>query len=544
LSTSGIPSNIGDGDLTVTDILRHGSRWHAARSLEVVGAPDQHTLYGDVAGRVAALAHGLGDLGVAPGVTVGSWLWNTREHFEAYFAVPAMGALLHTINPRLSPDQIVFTVNHAADEVLLVDASFLPQLREVVERLPTVRAVVVVGAGDRTLEGWSGTVVAYDDLVAGRATDFAWPALDERSAATLCFTTGTTGDPKGVAYSHRSIWIHALSLCTANAVAVSARDRGYIIVPMFHANAWGYPYATFWAGGDVLLSNRWVDPATVFEAVRTHRPTYSNGVPTVWNEILAHVDAEPGRDLASLDRVVLGGAPIPERLRAGLRRHGVDALQGWGMTETSPLVTLNRPPRAEEDPDPAVRAGMQGRVLAGVDVRLVEPDTGALLPADGAAVGELELRGPWIADSYYRADAADKFRDGWLRTGDVGTLDPLGYVNLTDRAKDVIKSGGEWISSVQLELEIARDPDVLQAAVIGVPDARWDERPCALVVLRPEAVADVGQLRTRLLEVVPKWWVPERWAVLDGLPLTSVGKFDKRAMRARYAAGDLDVVSF
>jgi fatty-acyl-CoA synthase len=538
---TGIPSNIGDGDLTVTNILRHGSQWHAGRSVRTVGV-DGAVRYGDVAGRAAALARGLAELGVRPGSTVGSWLWNTQEHFDAYFGVPAMGALLHTVNPRLSPDQLAYTVNHAGDEVLIIDGSFLPQLLELAGRLPAVRAVVVVGEGDAT--AWPGPVVRYDDLVAGRATDYAWPQLDERSAATLCYTTGTTGDPKGVAYSHRSIWLHALSACTANAVALSSRDCGYVLVPMFHANAWSYPYATFWAGGDLLLSNRWVDPATVVEAVRTHRPTYSNGVPTVWNEIVAYVDADPARDLDSLDRVILGGAPIPASLSAGLRRYGVDALQGWGMTETSPLVTLNRPPRPEENPDPERRAGMQGRVVAGVEIRLVEPDTGEALPADGTTVGELELRGPWIADSYYRAEAPDKFRDGWLRTGDVGTLDPLGYVQLTDRAKDVIKSGGEWISSVQLELEIARHPDVAQAAVIGVPDDRWDERPCALVVLRPGATATVEDLRAGLLETMPKWWVPERWALLEALPLTSVGKFDKRAMRSRFAAGGLEIVRF
>lgn len=533
--TTSIPGNIGDGELTVTNILRHGARWHSGRSVTTVGV-DQPVLFGDVAGRAAALAHGLAELGVGPGSVVGSWLWNTQEHLDAYFAVPALGGLLHTINPRLSPDQLAYTLNHAADDVLLVDGSFLPQLMEVADRLPTVRAVVVVGEGDAG--AWPGTVVRYDDLVSGRATDYPWPALDERAAATLCYTTGTTGDPKGVAYSHRSIWIHALSACTANAIAISSEDRCYVVVPMFHANAWGYPFANFWAGADLLLSNRWVDPATVVEAVRRHRPTYSNGVPTVWNEIVAYVDADPGRDLESLDRVVLGGAPIPETLRAGLRRYGVDALQGWGMTETSPLVTVNRADGTSH------RAGMQGRVVAGVEIRLMQPDTGEELPADGETVGELELRGPWIADSYFRTDAPDKFRDGWLRTGDVGTLDPLGYVNLTDRAKDVIKSGGEWISSVQLELEIARHPDVAQAAVIGVPDDRWDERPCALVVLRPGATTTIEELRARLLETVPKWWVPERWAVLDELPLTSVGKFDKRTMRSRFADGAIDVTRF
>jgi fatty-acyl-CoA synthase len=536
------PSNIGDGDLTVANILRHGSTWHSGRSVRTVGADASQMRYGDVAGQVAGLAHGLHGLGIRAGSVVGSFLWNTREHLEAYFAVPAMGALLHTINPRLSAEQLVFTINRAADEVVIADASFLDRLAEIADRLPSLHTVVVVGdfAAD-PLGDWSGAVLRYRDVMAGQPTEYAWPEVDEKTAATLCFTTGTTGDPKGVAYSHRSIWLHALSLCTANAVALGSRDCGYIITPMFHANAWGYPFATFWAGGDLLLCNRHVDPATVVEAVARYRPTFSNGVPTVWNEILNHVDAEPSRDLGTLDRVILGGAPISRTLRAGLDRYGVTALQGWGMTETSPLITMNRPPRNDEDTDSERRADGQGRVLAGVDIRLVRPDTGEILPADGRAVGEFELRGPWVADSYYGLASDDKFRDGWLRTGDVGTLDPLGYATLTDRAKDVIKSGGEWISSNELELTIARHPDVLQAAVIGVPDDRWDERPCVLVVMRDGAQATPADLRDALIDVVPKWWIPERWVQLDRLPLTSVGKFDKKRMRAIYAEGKLDV---
>jgi fatty-acyl-CoA synthase len=538
--TSPATANIGDGDLTVTDILRHGATWHAGRTVRVVGDDAAELCYGDLAGHAAALAHGLRALGVRPGSVVGSLMWNTREHLETYFAVPAMGALLHTINPRLSAEQLVYTINHAADEVIIADASFLDLLAGIADRLPTVRTVVVAGSYEKN--PWPGETLRHGEVVAGQPTEYPWPRIHERAPATLCFTTGTTGDPKGVAYSHRSIWIHALSLCTANAVALSSRDCGYIITPMFHANAWGYPYATFWAGGDLLLCNRWVDPATVVDAVARHRPTFSNGVPTVWNEILHYLDADPARDLGTLDRVVLGGAPIPRTLRTGLKeRYGVEALQGWGMTETSPLVTLNRPPRPEEDTDPERRADNQGRVLAGVQIRLVEPDTGEVLPADGRAIGEFELRGPWIADSYYRAEAPDKFRDGWLRTGDVGTLDPLGYVTLTDRAKDVIKSGGEWISSTELELAVARHPDVLQAAVIGVPDERWDERPCVLVVLRKGATATPADLREALTGLVPRWWLPERWALLDELPLTSVGKYDKKRMRAMYAAGELAV---
>jgi fatty-acyl-CoA synthase len=535
-------SNIGDGDLTVTNILRHGATWHAGRAVRTVGADDSEMSYGDFAGRAAALAHALTSLGVQRGAAIGSMLWNTREHLEAYFGVPAMGCLLHTINPRLSPDQISYTINHAGDEVLIVDASFLDQLMVVADRLPRVHTLVVVGAFDQSaVSAFAGSAVAYESLLAGAPTEYAWPVLDERSGATLCYTTGTTGDPKGVAYSHRSIWIHALSLCTANAVALSSRDVGYIVVPMFHANAWGYPFATFWAGGDLLLCNRSLDPATVVGAIEKYRPTYSNGVPTVWNDILQYVDADPTRQLESLDRVILGGAPIPQALRDGLRRYDVEALQGWGMTETSPLVTLNRPPRPEEDDASPVRPGCQGRVLSGVEIRLVEPETGEVLEADGTAVGEFELRGPWIADSYFGGDGTEKFRDGWLRTGDVGTLDSLGYVNLTDRAKDVIKSGGEWISSVELELEIVKHPDVVAAAVIGVPDARWDERPCALVVLREGATTPLSEIKQGLAAAMPKWWLPERWTVVDALPLTSVGKHDKRRMRALYAEGALEV---
>jgi fatty-acyl-CoA synthase len=535
-------SNIGEGRLTVGNILEHGARWHADRVVTTVGRPASVS-FAAVRARAARLASGLAGFGVGPGTPVGSLLWNTHEHLEAYYGVPAMGALLHTINPRLFPAQIAYTINHAGDEVLIVDASFVGDVAAILPSLRTARVIVLVGDADPSmLMGWEGEVCPYEDLLASGSEAYAWPDVDERAAATLCFTTGTTGDPKGVAYSHRSIWIHAMSLCTANAVAVSSRDHGYIIVPMFHANAWGYPYANFWAGGDLLLCHRTLDPASIVTAIETHRPTYSNGVPTVWNDVLAYLREHPGHDISSLDRVVLGGAPIPRGLREGLRDdYGIAALQGWGMTETSPLVTLNRPPRDNEDTDPDARADQQGRVLAGVDVRLVEPETGEPLPADGATVGELELRGPWIADSYYGVDAPEKFHDGWLRTGDVGRLDSLGYVELTDRAKDVIKSGGEWISSVQLELELAKHPDVLEAAVIGVPDERWDERPCALVVLRPGATVTTDELRTFILAAVPRWWLPERFVVLDALPRTSVGKYDKKHMRTLYAAGELDV---
>jgi fatty-acyl-CoA synthase len=403
---------------------------------------------------------------------------------------------------------------------------------------------VVNGAVDQALfEGAGKNVLSYEHLLDGQSEHRAWAEVDERDAASICFTTGTTGNPKGVAYSHRSILLQAMSSATQNALRVGREDRMLVVVPMFHATAWGYPYTGFWFGADIVLPDRFLKPPEIVRAIAEERITFANGVPTIWQDVLRLLRREAGHDLSSLRRIVIGGAAVTRSLlEAYDAQVGVPILQGWGMTETSPLVTVAWPP-TDAAPEEALSARVsQGRVLAGVDIRLVNPDSLEVLPADGQTVGELELRGPWISGGYLGEEGDDKFHDGWLRTGDVGTLDPDGYVRLTDRVKDVIKSGGEWISSVELEDVLIGHPEIAEVTVIGVPDQRWDERPCAVVVATEGATLDAEALRRWLAGRVARWWIPERWVFVDDIPRTSVGKLDKKLLRSRYAAQQLDVI--
>jgi len=538
-------STMGDDQpLTVTAILEHGASWHADR--EVVTAIDETTVsrlsFAQIGARAAQLAHALRALGIEGDDRVGTYLWNNAEHLEAYLGVPAMGAVLHTANIRLFSDELVYTVSHAGDKVLLVDSDLLPALTSSLPRMPTVQALIVRG-DQPSIDVGSLPVYSYDELVRSQPTDFAWPQLDERSAAAICFTSGTTGNPKGVAYSHRSIYLHALSLCTANAVGLNASDRGMIVVPMFHANAWGYPHATFWCGGDLILPHRFLKPDQLVPLMERERPTFVNGVPTIWIDVLRYLREHPDADVSSISRVVVGGSATPQALMAAFRdEYDIPLIQGWGMTETSPLVTLARPRRGNQGPEAVADVLSQGRVLPGVELRLVHPETLAPIPNDGRSIGELELRGPWVSTSYLSDDDPAKFHDGWLRTGDIGTVDPDGYVRLTDRAKDVVKSGGEWISSIALEAEVAAHPQVAEAAVIGVPDDRWGERPCVVVVAAAGAGVAADELREWLDGRVARWWLPERWVFADAIPRTGVGKYDKRLLRGQYAAGELAVI--
>jgi fatty-acyl-CoA synthase len=548
-----VKSTMGDDlPLTVTSILRHGATWHGDR--EVVTAEDEpgvgqpstsRVSYEEIAAGAAQLAHALRSLGIDGDDRVGTYLWNNREHLEAYLAVPAMGAVLHTANIRLFTDELVQTVNLAQDRVLLADADLLPTLAPALGRMPTVRAVIVRGQPAPDYDEVDGVAVyRYDDLVRSQPGEFAWPDLDERTAAAICFTSGTTGVPKGVAYSHRSIYLHSLSLCTANAVALSASDRGLIVVPMFHANAWGYPHAIFWCGGDLILPHRFLKPDQLVPLMETERPTFVNGVPTIWIDVLRYLREHPDADVSSVTRIVVGGSATPRPLMQAFRdEYDIPMMQGWGMTETSPLVTLARPRRGHVGDAALADALSQGRVLAGVELRLVHPETGAPVPHDGRSIGELELRGPWITASYLSEADPGKFHDGWLRTGDIGTLDPDGYVRLSDRAKDAVKSGGEWISSIGLEAEVAAHPEVIEAAVIGVPDDRWGERPCVVVTLAPGSAVTGEDLRDWLDGRVARWWLPEHWVFAEAIPRTSVGKYDKRLLRSQYAAGDLHVIT-
>lgn len=534
-------STMQDFPLTITTIMRYGA--DAFGDVEVstwTGDGSRRRGYAEIGERAARLAGALRGLGVDGDQRVATFMWNNTEHLEAYLAVPSMGAVLHTLNLRLFPDQLVYIANHAEDYVVIVDGSLIPLLAGVLPQLKTVRHVIVVGEGDTSpLDGAGKELHSYEDLLAAAPPTFDWPEIDERSAAAMCYTSGTTGNPKGVVYSHRSAYLHSMAASTGNAIGLSASDRVLPVVPMFHANAWGLPYAAVMAGAALIMPDRFLQAEPLVRLIETERPTVAGAVPTIWADVLRHTK-EHGSDLSSLRLVPCGGSAVPEALMRGFDEIGVRIVQAWGMTETSPVATVAHPPPGSSGEEAWQARISQGRVLAGLEMRIVG-DGDVVLPNDGEAVGEVEIRGPWITGAYYKDEDPDKFHDGWLRTGDVGTLSPGGFLTLTDRAKDVIKSGGEWISSVELENHLMAHPDVLEAAVVGVPDDRWQERPLASVVVREGATVTPEQLREFLTGRVAKWQVPERWTFIEEVPKTSVGKFDKKVLRRRYADGELEV---
>ncbi|APY90931.1 fatty acid--CoA ligase [Streptomyces alfalfae] len=544
-------STMQDVPLTVTRILRHGSTVHGTSQVITWtgdGAPQRRS-FREIGERTAQLAHALrDDLGVTGDECVATFMWNNAEHVEAYYAVPCMGAVLHTLNLRLPADQLTWIVAHAADRVIIVNGSLLGLLAPLLPRMPGVEHIVVSGPGDRSLLADAHVRVhEYEELLAGKPTAYDWPELDERSAAAMCYTSGTTGDPKGVVYSHRSIYLHSMQVNMAQSMGLSDADTSLVVVPQFHVNAWGLPHATLMTGVNMLMPDRFLQPAPLAEMIETVRPTHAAAVPTIWQGLLAELTAKP-RDVSSLGQVTIGGSACPASLMEAFDRLGMRVCHAWGMTETSPLGTIARPPAHAVGTDEEFGYRLtQGRFPASVEARLVGPG-GEHLPWDGESAGELEVRGPWIAGSYYGGAGgenhrpADKFsEDGWLKTGDVGVISPDGFLTLTDRAKDVIKSGGEWISSVELENALMAHPDVAEAAVVAVPDDRWGERPLATVVLKEDATADYAALRDFLAGSVAKWQLPERWAIIPAVPKTSVGKFDKKVLRRQYADGDLDV---
>ena len=535
-------STMQDVQLSIGRLLTYGSTVHSGSTVATwTGDGVRRATYGEVGARCAQLAHGLRSLGVTGDQRVGTFMFNNQEHLECYLAVPAMGAVLHTLNIRLFPDQLTYIVNHADDKVIVVDVALVPVLAKLLPGLDGVEHVVVNGAGDlSSLDGCRPQVHVYADLLEGRPTDFGWPEQDEHAPAAMCYTSGTTGNPKGVVYSHRSVWLHAMQAAMAESFGITDRDLVLAVVPQFHAMAWGLPYCALMVGASLLMPDRYLQAAPLTAMIEQERPTFAGAVPTIWNDLLHHLD-EHGGDISSLREVVVGGSTCPPSLmRAFEDKHGVRIVHAWGMTETSPLGSVARPPYGVEGEACWPYRISQGRPPAGVEARLIGP-VGELLPQDGVSVGELEVRGPWVTGAYYDDADPEKFRDGWLRTGDVGTLSADGYLTLTDRAKDVIKSGGEWISSVELENHLMAHPDVVEASVVGVPDERWGERPLATVVLREGSAVEVGELQAFLAGRVAHWQLPERWAVIDAVPKTSVGKFDKKVLRQRYAEGVLDV---
>jgi fatty-acyl-CoA synthase len=535
-------STMMDFPLTVRRIFEHGRTTYA--DSEVVtneAAGVRRITFGALADRADQLAAGLRRLGVAPGDRVATFAWNTQEHQEAYFAIPGMGAVMHTINIRLSAEQIRYVIGHAGDSVIIADASLAPVLAPVLaaggDELATLRHLIVYGEGDRSE---LPKHIDYEEMLAAEQPGYPWPEIEETAAAAMCYTSGTTDLPKGVVYSHRSTFLHSLGVCSGEALGLSQQDRLLPIVPMFHGNAWGMPYAGWLVGADLLLPNRFTQAEPLARFIAAERATLATAVPTVWYDILGLDPA--GVDLSSLRMILAGGAAVPRRLiEAYEQRFGVRVVQGWGLTETSPIAALAHPPKhvpADRAMDYRVTAG---RALGGVEARVVD-DEGKVLPRDEVSTGEIEVRGPWVTGAYYRDPASAKFRDGWLRTGDVGRIDAKGYITISDRAKDVVKSGGEWISTLELEAAILTHPAVHEVAVIAAPDARWGERPLACVVRIPGQSVTAEELRAHLSARVVKWWLPEQWAFVDEVPRTSVGKHDKKLLRARHAQGSLNVM--
>ena len=483
----------------------------------------RRTSYAELGERVDRLAGALRELGVERGDRVATFCFNTQEHLELYLAVPCLGAVLHTVNVRLFEDDLEYIFNDAGAKLLFVDAPPAERIAPLRDRLRSVERIVVIGD-------------EYEALLAEQPAGFDYPVLDDRAPAGLCYTSGTTGKPKGVVYSHRSQALHSLGICAADAMGVSSADRVLPVVPMFHANAWGLPYGAAMTGADLLLPGRFTGARALLDLMQDEQATIAAAVPTIWLDLLREAD-EHGADLSNLRTVICGGAAVPLALmRAFEERHGVRILQAWGMTETGPLASLARPPRhaAGQGGDAAWRyRDTAGRLLPFVEARLVA-ESGEVLPHDGEHDGELEVRGPWVATGYLGVDAPDKFHDGWLRTGDVATIDREGYLRITDRAKDVIKSGGEWISSVELENAIMGHPDVLEAAVVGLPHERWQGRPLACVVARPGREVTKAVVIAHLEPLVAKWWLPADVVFVEALPKTSVGKIAKRELREQF----------
>ncbi|MCP9205699.1 long-chain fatty acid--CoA ligase [Streptomyces cucumeris] len=527
-----------DCPLTLTAVVERAETFHHGRSV-VSRRPDGdivRTTLGACAHRARRLATALASLGVEAGDRVATLLWNQAEHLELYFAVPTMGAVIHTLNPRLHPDDLGAIAADADDKVLVVDDSLLGVLAGFHDAHAFRHIIVVGGTGDTPAGARD-----YEELIAS-AEPMRWPVLDERRAAAMCYTSGTTGRPKGVVYSHRALVLHSLVAALPDQLEVSARDTVLPVVPMFHANAWGLPYAAALTGAALVLPGPRLDPVSVLDLLAGERVTMTAGVPTVWMGMLAALDAEPWRwDLDGLERLIVGGAAVPRSMLEGFDRHGLQVIQAWGMTETAPIGSVCRLPEELDEATPDERyefRGRQGIAAPFVDIR-ARGDDGRLIAWDDRAMGELEVRGPWVAASYHRrgSDEASFTADGWFRTGDIVRIDPRGCIRICDRAKDLVKSGGEWISSVDLENHLMAHPAVAQAAVIAVPDDRWGERPLAAIALHEGTTASPDELREHLTQEFAKWQLPDRFEFMATIPTTATGKFQKTALRERFTRG-------
>ena len=528
-----------DGPLLIPNLLEHAARYHGRKA--IVSRNEDSSLhrytYADCMVRTRQLANALSRLGLKAGDRVGTLAWNNYRHFELYYAVPGAGFVLHTINPRLYREQIEFIVNDAADQYLFVDPFFAPLVAALLPTFKTLKGVVVMGSREQ-MPAALPQAICYEELIRDQPEAFAWPQFDERTASGLCYTSGTTGNPKGVLYSHRSTVLHAMAVNAPGMFGITPDEVVLPVVPMFHVNAWGMPYAAALVGARLVLPGPRLDGAGLLEVIRSEGVTVSGGVPTIWFNLLAHADAQ-GQSVAPMKRAVVGGAACPQALIERFAAHKCLAIHAWGMTETSPLGSVASLSSEQEKLPADDRMKLQlkqGAAPFGVEMRIMGPD-GAELPWDGAARGELEVRGPWIVSAYFNANDAERFTaDGWFKTGDISTIDADGFMNIVDRSKDVIKSGGEWISSIDLENVVMSHPAVKEAAVIARRCSQWSERPRLIVVLNEGATLTGAELRAFLEPRVAKWWIPEDFVIVPELPHTATGKVQKMMLREQFGA--------
>ena len=531
-----------DVPLSISSILKHGARFH--HDVEIVSrtveGPIHRYTYRDLAVRSARLAHALDALGVRFGERVGTLAWNTYRHVELYYAVAGIGAVCHTVNPRLHEDQIEYIVRHGGDGIVFVDLSFVPLLERLAAHLPGVRAYVVMTAPETMPETTLPNALCYETLLAAQSGDYDWPVFDETTASGLCYTSGTTGAPKGVLYSHRSTVLHAMTGAMAE-MSWEPESRICVmpIVPMFHVNAWGFPFVAPMMGAKLVLPGPLHDAASLYDLIEHEGVRRAGAVPTVWLALLDYLE-RTGRELSTLRSMRVGGSSAPASMVAAFEARGIEVTNGWGMTEMSPVGTTGTVKAKHLDsPERARYQATQGRCLFNVDMRVLDDD-GNVIPDDGTSQGELQVRGPWVASAYYddaAATAAVFTSDGWFKTGDIVTIDPDGYMSLRDRSKDLIKSGGEWISSIDLENAAIAHPEIAEAAAIGIPHPKWSERPVLCVVRQPGSSLDRDGVLAFLDGKIAKWWMPDDVTFVDALPHTATGKVSKRDLRERYAAG-------